>query len=143
MADQGAFEYLGRLLAPQLTEDYTTLFSGKAQQVKRQDLMAQWANFLPGFDATFRDLSNMKIDTKDDSTKATVDFTASHWLGEDGFWSVSGVYAFTLKRTDTNWQITSIKLNREGEKGDRAVLNEAPKAAQANLKARKAKLVHY
>ena len=105
--------------------------------------MAQWANFLPGFDATFRDLSNMKIDTKDDSTKATVDFTASHWLGEDGFWSVSGVYAFTLKRTDTNWQITSIKLNRGGERGDRAVLNEAPKAAQANLKARKAKLVHY
>ena len=105
--------------------------------------MAQWANFLPGFDATFYDLSNMKIDSKDDCTKATVDFTASHRLGEDGFWSVSGVYAFTLKRTDNNWQITSIKLNWEGEKADRAVLNETPKAAQANLKACKAKLVHY
>ena len=34
--------------------------------------MAQWANFLPGFDATFHDLSNMKIDIKDDSTNATV-----------------------------------------------------------------------
>ena len=143
MADQGTFEYLGRLLVPQLTVDYTTLNGGEAQQVKRQDLMAQWANFLPGFDATFDDLSNMKIDIKDDSTKATVDLTASHWLGGDGFWSVSGEYSFTLKRTDNNWQITSIKLNREGEKSDRAVLNEAPKAAQANLKARKAKLVHY
>ena len=35
LADQGAYEYLGRLLAPQLTVDYTTLFGGEAQQVSR------------------------------------------------------------------------------------------------------------
>ncbi|WP_342344093.1 nuclear transport factor 2 family protein [Vibrio owensii] len=61
LADQGAFEYLGRLFAPVLTVDYTTLFGGEAQQVKRQDLMQQWAGFLPGFDATFHDLSNLNV----------------------------------------------------------------------------------
>lgn len=35
LTDQGAFEYLGRLFAPELTVDYTSLFGGESQQVKR------------------------------------------------------------------------------------------------------------
>ena len=77
LADQGAFEYLGRLFASELTVDYTTLFGGEAQQVKRQDLMQQWAGFLPGFDATFHDLSNLNVFINGDKANATVDFTAA------------------------------------------------------------------
>ncbi|MGY3572775.1 nuclear transport factor 2 family protein [Vibrio paucivorans] len=143
LADQGAFEYLGRLFAPELTVDYTTLFGGEAQQVKRQDLMQQWAGFLPGFDATFHDLSNLNVTINGDKANATVDFTASHWLGEGGFWAVSGEYEFGLERTEDNWQITSVKLNREAEQGSRDVLAEAPKHAAQNFKAREALKVSY
>ncbi|AIW20679.1 nuclear transport factor 2 family protein [Vibrio coralliilyticus] len=143
LADQGAFEYLGRLLAPELTVDYTTLFGGEAQQVKRQDLMQQWAGFLPGFDATFHDLSNLNVFINGDKANATVDFTASHWSGEEGFWAVSGGYEFGLQRAGDNWQITSVKLNRKAEQGSRDVLAEAPKYAAQNLKTREALKVTY
>ncbi|GAM73989.1 hypothetical protein JCM19241_5185 [Vibrio ishigakensis] len=35
-ADQGAYEYLGRLFAPELTVDYTSLFGGETANVKRK-----------------------------------------------------------------------------------------------------------
>ncbi|WP_050645356.1 nuclear transport factor 2 family protein [Vibrio coralliirubri] len=143
LADQGAFEYLGRLLAPELTVDYTTLFGNEPQQVKREDLMQQWAGFLPGFDATFHNLSNLNVTINDDIANATVDFTAYHWLDEQGFWAVSGEYEFGLQRAGDSWQIISVKLNREAEQGSRTVLAEAPKHAVQNLKAREALKVNY
>lgn len=143
LADQGAFEYLGRLFAPELTVDYTTLFGGEAQQVKRQKLMQQWAGFLPGFDATFHDLSNLSVSINGNQAHATVDFTASHWLGEEGFWAVSGEYEFGLQRSGNNWQITSVKLHRKAEQGDRDVLAKAPKLAVQNLKDREKNKVQY
>ncbi|MHA2714873.1 nuclear transport factor 2 family protein [Vibrio owensii] len=143
LADQGAFEYLGRLFAPELMVDYTSLFGGEAQQAKRQDLMQQWAGFLPGFDATFHDLSNLNVSIDGDKASATVDFTASHWFGEEGFWAVSGEYEFGLQRAGDNWQIISVTLNRKAEQGSRDVLAEAPKHAAQNLKAREALKVTY
>ncbi|USE01853.1 nuclear transport factor 2 family protein [Vibrio sp. SCSIO 43133] len=143
LADQGAFEYLGRLFAPELTVDYTTLFGGEAQLVKRQDLIKQWAGFLPGFDATFHHLSNLNVSIDGDKANATVDFTASHWLGAVGFWAVSGEYEFELQRASDNWQITSVKLNRKAEQGSRDILAEAPNQAAQNLKSREALKVIY
>lgn len=143
LADQGAFEYLGRLFAPELTVDYTTLFGGEAQQIKRQDLMQQWAGFLPGFDATFHDLSNLRVSIDGDKASVTVDFIASHWLGEEGFWAVSGEYEFGLQRAGDNWQITSMTLNRKSEQGSRNILADAPKHAAQNSKARDALKVTY
>ncbi|PSW16262.1 nuclear transport factor 2 family protein [Photobacterium rosenbergii] len=143
LTDQGAFEYLGRLFAPQLTVDYTSLFGGEPQSVSRQELMAQWAAFLPGFDVTFHDLQNMKVAVNQEEAKATVDFTASHWLGKEGFWAISGEYEFSLTKAGSNWQITSVKLNAKGEEGSRDVLEEAPKHAKDNLEARESLKVSY
>ncbi|ELA6588970.1 nuclear transport factor 2 family protein [Vibrio alginolyticus] len=143
LADQGAFEYLGRLFAPELTVDYTTLFGGEAQQVKRQSLMQQWAAFLSGFDVTFHDLSNVNVFIDNDKASATVEFTASHWLGGEGFWAVSGEYEFGFQREGDTWQITSVKLNRKAEQGSRDVLAEVPKHALKNLKVREANKVKY
>ncbi|EKM33267.1 hypothetical protein VCHENC02_1256 [Vibrio harveyi] len=72
-----------------------------------------------------------------------MDFTASHWLGIEGFWAVSGEHEFGLQRAGDNWQITSVKLNRKAEQGHRDVLAKAPKHAAQNLKAREALKVTY
>lgn len=141
LADQNAFEYLGRLFAPQLVVDYTALWGGEAQTVKREALMKQWAGFLPGFDNTYHQPSNLKVKLGGDSATASMDFTASHWLGDKGFWQVSGSYEFTLSRAGDNWQITSVKLVNPSEKGNRDILQAAPKHAQENLKKRNALLV--
>lgn len=105
--------------------------------------MQQWVGFLPGFDATFHDLSNLNVSINGDKASATVDFIASHWIGEEGFWAVSGEYEFGLQRAGDNWQITSVKLNRKAEQGSRDVLAETPKHAAQNLKAREALKVTY
>lgn len=143
MADQGAFEYLGRLFAPQVTVDYTSLFGGEAAPVDRTDLMKQWAGFLPGFDATYHDLSNLRVNVDGDSANALVDITASHWLGDEGFWSVSGNYEFTLQRNGNNWLINSVILNRQSESGSRDILAEATANTTQNLAREQAALVHY
>ncbi|GAM59816.1 hypothetical protein JCM19232_149 [Vibrio ishigakensis] len=139
-ADQGAYEYLGRVFAPELTVDYTSLFDGEVTKVKREDLLKQWAGFLPGFDATFHDLSNVQVTVSGDKATATADITASHYLGE-GFWAVSGSYDFALVKSDENWQISAIKINATSEEGSRDILAEAPKFAEANLEQRQARLV--
>ena len=136
LADQGAFEYLGRLFAPELSVDYTSLFGGEPQTVSRKELMQQWAGFLPGFDATFHELGTMNVEIDQREAKATVDFTASHWLGEEGFWAISGQYEFSLVKAGDNWQINSVTLNAKGEEGSRDVLAEAHKHAKENFNAR-------
>ncbi|WP_375749096.1 nuclear transport factor 2 family protein [Vibrio sp. HN007] len=143
LADQAAFEHLGRLFAPELVVDYTSLFGGEPATVKREVLMGQWAGFLPGFDTTYHELSNLKVDVNGDKADASVDFTASHWVGAEGYWKVSGSYDFTLVRAHDNWEITSVKVNGGDEKGSRDVLGEAPKNAVENLKARNDLLVSY
>ncbi|WP_112481168.1 nuclear transport factor 2 family protein [Vibrio variabilis] len=141
MADQGAFEYLGRLFAPQVTVDYTSLFGGEAAPVNREDLMKQWAAFLPGFDATYHDLRNLKVNVDGDSATAFVDITASHWLGDEGFWAVSGNYEFTLQKSGDNWVIISVTLNSQSESGSRDILGAAPAKAEQNLSKQQAELV--
>lgn len=143
LADQGAYQHLGRLFAPELVVDYTSLWGGEPATTTNVELMKQWAGFLPGFDTTFHELSNLDVTVKGDSAVATVDFTASHWLGEKGFWSVSGSYEFKLNRAGENWVINSLKLNYKDEAGNRDVLGEAPKYAQANHKQRTSQLISF
>lgn len=136
MADQGAFEYLGRVFAPEIVVDYTSLFGGEPQKTTREALMQQWSNFLPGFDTTYHQLSNFDIKVNGDKALASVDFEASHWIGKDGFWQIAGQYDFNLKRAPHSWVITSVKVIAGNESGSRDVLAEAPKHAVENLKAR-------
>lgn len=141
LADQGAYTYLGRLFAPSVVVDYTSLWGGEPATMTSQALMNQWVGFLPGFDTTFHDLSNLKVDVEGDTALATVDVTASHWLGES-FWSVTGGYEFTLSRSDHNWVITSLKMIYQDESGSRDVLGEAPKHAEENRNHREMGLVN-
>lgn len=148
LADRGAFEYLGRLLAPELVVDYSSLFGGQAATVTNTALMKQWAAFLPGFDATFHQLTDLRVVIEGDNALATVSFIARHYLshkqgvdGETGFWSVFGEYEFGLNRFEDNWVINSVTLKRQGERGNRDVLELAPRHAEHNLQQRGAKRV--
>lgn len=141
LADQDAYEYLGRLFAPEVLVDYTSLFGGEAETVDRIELMKRWAGFLPGFDTTYHDLSNLNVNIDGDNAMATVDFTASHWLGADGFWAVFGSYDFTLSKIDGHWAIMSVKVHGKGEKGSRDVLEKVGAFATDNLEARNARAI--
>ncbi|MBM7074323.1 nuclear transport factor 2 family protein [Shewanella sp. 202IG2-18] len=141
LADQNAFEYLGRLFAPKVTVDYTSLFGGEASSVDRKTLMQQWAALLPGFDVTHHSISHVKVHIAGDKAMATADITASHFLGDKGFWQISSSYDFHLIRHDNYWQINFLKINAGQEKGSRDVLQEAGKHSEKNLRAKQAQLV--
>ncbi len=143
LADQDAYEYLGRLFAPSVRVDYTSLFGGEPEKVDRAELMKRWAGFLPGFDTTYHELSNLQVSLQEQDAAATVDFTASHWLGTDGFWAVSGRYDFVLIKRDGNWLITSVKVTGTGEQGSRDLLEKVGAFAEENLEARNARKVSY
>lgn len=142
LADQDAYEYLGRLFAPEVLVDYTSLFGGEAETVDRVELMKRWAGFLPGFDTTYHDLTNLNVDIDGDNATASVDFTASHWLGDDGFWAVSGSYDFMLSKIDGHWAIKSVKVHGKGEEGSRDVLGKVGALAKENLDSRNARLIN-
>ncbi|KAF7785550.1 hypothetical protein PRUB_a4235 [Pseudoalteromonas rubra] len=140
-ADQGAFDYLGRVFAPQLTVDYSDLFGTEVQRIERRVLLQQWAGFLPGFDATLHELSNLVVTVTGDKAVARAEFIARHWLGETGFWSVSGDYEFGLIKAEHHWQISSIRLIRKAEQGSRDILATAPQHARQNWLEREARKV--
>ncbi|REL28808.1 nuclear transport factor 2 family protein [Thalassotalea euphylliae] len=147
LADQSAFEYLGTLFANQVSLDYTELFGGEVHTISNQALMQQWAGFLPGFDTTFHELSNMRVvmeqgETDWHSAQVTVDFTASHWLGDSGFWAISGVYQFTLSKVDGHWAISHVKLFAKNESGSREVLAKVDTLAAKKLAAKRQLLVN-
>tara|TARA_Y100000588_G_scaffold15742_1_gene16752 strand:- start:3329 stop:3871 length:543 start_codon:yes stop_codon:yes gene_type:complete len=133
LADNNAYEYLTLLFAPHVTTDYTSLFGGEAVTQKREILMQNWAAFLPGFDKTFHNLGNPSINRKEDIAFANVPFTASHWLGHDGFWQVSGIYHFTFRKIEGQWLITSVTLEKREEAGSRDILAIAPENAKDRL----------
>lgn len=136
LADQGAFEYLGALFAPSLTLDYRSLFGGEIQQVEREALMQQWVAFLPGFDATYHQLSNLQVSVAGEQASATVDVVARHWLGEQGYWAIAGSYQFSLSKLEGQWLIDAVTLLASQESGSRDILASAPEQAPANYRAR-------
>lgn len=140
LADQGAYQHLGRLFSDELVVDYTSLWGGEPTTVSNVDLMKQWSGFLPGFDTTYHDLSNLDVQVEGDKATASVDFTASHYLA-DNYWLISGRYEYQLNRANDRWVINSVKLNYKDETGSRDVLGEAPKHAAKNLAERESYLI--
>lgn len=138
LADQNAFEYLGRVFSDQVLVDYTSAFGGKAASVNRVDLVKSWAGLLPGFDLTRHDLNNMKVSVEGNNATATADITTSHYLrdettNKEHFWQISGRYIYTLEKSDKRWTISSLTLVAGPEEGSREVLAKAGELAQARL----------
>ena len=138
LADQNAFEYLGRIFSDEVLVDYTSAFGGEPATVPRVELMKSWAGLLPGFDLTRHDQSNMQVTVKGNSATATADITANHYLtdlktGEHGFWQISGEYNYELEKGANGWTIKSLTLVAGSEKGSRDVLGKAGELAKARL----------
>ncbi|WP_419811973.1 nuclear transport factor 2 family protein [Bacterioplanoides sp.] len=138
LADQNAFEYLGRIFSDEVLVDYTSAFGGEPATVPRVELMKSWAGLLPGFDLTRHNLSNMKVMVEGNSATATADITANHYLidpetGENGFWQISGQYNYELEKGAEGWTIKSLTLIAGPEKGSRDVLGKAGELAQQRL----------
>lgn len=130
LADRNLYDALEQIFTPEVVIDYTSAFGGEVSSIKRGDLMNNWEALLPGFDVTYHDMTNIKIDQDGDNAEVTADIVASHYIGKDGFWQISGSYTFEMHKTDADWQISSLTLNAGDELGTRDVLGQAIETAK-------------
>ncbi|RDH44122.1 nuclear transport factor 2 family protein [Zooshikella ganghwensis] len=142
-ADNSAFEYLGQLFTDKVTIDYTSAFGGEPTTTSNVNLMQQWAGLLPGFDLTRHAISNIKVNISGQQATVTSDITASHYLGDKGFWQISGSYRFDLVNVDGHWQISQLTLLAKSETGNRDVLAEAGKLAAQRLNQKLERKINY
>lgn len=126
LADRNQYDELEKIFTPSVVVDYTSAFGGEVSTIQRSVLMANWAALLPGFDVTYHDLNNIKVVGKEgNKAKATADIVASHYIGDEGYWQISGSYSYELEKTGNAWQISSLTLHAGKEQGSREVLGLA------------------
>jgi len=128
LADQNRFAALEEIFADHVTVDYTSLFGGTAAPIGVKKLMTQWASFLPGFEVTRHNLSNIKVDAGRTFAVASADIRAEHYV-EGLFWEITGTYDYELIRDKEAWKIAGLTLNFKKESGTRDVLALAGKRA--------------
>tara|TARA_Y100001960_G_scaffold283743_1_gene319033 strand:+ start:3484 stop:3783 length:300 start_codon:yes stop_codon:yes gene_type:complete len=93
--------------------------------------MTEWAGFLPGFDKTVHDVSNILISVNGNTAIATADIVADHYV-DDLQWQLTGDYVYKLEKQNGIWKITSHTLNFISETGTRGVLPIAATKASEN-----------
>ncbi len=111
------------LLASTVTTDYTSLFGGEVETLRRADLVGRWRGLLPGFDAT-QHLLGPLLPTGAGVWECNV--RAHHYLdGEE--WMVAGWYVLGLHAVgpDGSPLVAAITLQATQETGSRGLVERA------------------
>lgn len=118
------FDALMLLFADELWIDYTSLWGGVPQVLTPRDLVAQLMGIAPGFDASWHELLDIKIQIRGHEAEVECGVDGRMWIG-DLIWHPIGRYKFRLEKIRSAWKITHLKLEMLQELGDRAVAEEA------------------
>ncbi len=130
-ADAGNFESLETLFNDEVRVDYTSLAGGEPELKSANSLMSDWANVLPGFDATRHEVSNITVFAEEAWIVATADVVASHFL-EAECWLVKGSYRYLFAVSEGRWKIFATTLNLEQQSGNAAIVQQAISNASEN-----------
>ena len=122
--DLRAFDAVQPLFADEAVIDYTSLWGGRPETTTPEALMIAWRGVLPGFDATWHEIGDLRVSVAGDQARATSTVDARHWIGERT-WRVKGRYAFALRKIDGRWRVTRMTLTVTEEEGDRGLVERA------------------
>jgi hypothetical protein len=103
--------------------DYTSLFGGKPSSTPAAELVAGWAAFLPGFDATQHLLGPVTVRSEPGGAVAQAHVRGYHYIkGAPGgeVWMVAGHYTIRLVRR-TGWKIRGLTLKAYYQEGNRGL----------------------
>ncbi len=92
--------------------------------------MTAWRGIVPGFDATWHELSDVQATVTGETATATAFVDGRHWIG-DQLWRPVGTYNWDLQRIDGDWKVTRMEFAMTEELGDRAVATLAMERAAA------------
>jgi hypothetical protein len=130
-ADRHDWARVRSAFADEVTLDYTSLWGGTPATQTAEDIVAQWAGFLPGFDETLHLVTNHTIaGFYGDAATLEADFQAAHRIG-DRNWMLSGHYTYELARVDGAWKVDALTMTWTHESGDRSLVGQAAERAQS------------
>lgn len=131
--DLAAYDLAEKAFAPQVVVDYTSLWGGKPSTMTPAELMTAWRGIVPGFDATWHEISDVKARVFGDKAEASAFVDGRHWIG-DKLWRPVGTYQWLLAKQGGTWKVTHMTFSMTQEIGDRAVATEATERAKAKAK---------
>ncbi len=124
------FEAVEPLFADPVVIDYTSLWGGEPARQSPRELMTAWRGIVPGFDATWHEITDLKVQVNGDTATASSKVDGRHWLG-DKVWRPIGRYDFKLAKQQGRWKVTHMTLTVTREEGDRALVQQAQARAAA------------
>jgi hypothetical protein len=127
--DLAAYDLAERAFAPSIVIDYTSLWGGKPSTMTPAELMAAWRGIVPGFDATWHELSDVRAEVSSEQARATARVDGRHWIA-DRLWRPIGEYVWELRKREGRWEVTKMTFNMMQEIGERTLAEEAMRWAK-------------
>jgi SnoaL-like domain len=127
--DLAAYDLAEKAFAPKVTIDYTSLWGGQPNTMTPSEVIAAWRNIVPGFDATWHELSNVKASVIGSKATATAFVDGRHWLGGQ-LWRPIGNYNWDLEEINGKWKVTRMQFSLTQEIGNRVVATKAMELAK-------------
>jgi hypothetical protein len=128
--DLAAYDLAENAFAPKIVIDYTSLWGGQPSNMTPAELMTAWRGIVPGFTATWHELSNVRAIVNGDKATATAFVDGRHWLGEQ-LWRPVGNYHWDLEKIGGQWKVTRMQFAMTQEIGSRDVATQAMQAAKS------------
>lgn len=118
-ADARQWDELLDLFGPEVQLDFTSLFGGEPQSVKREQLIDSWRQLLPGFTRTTHLIGAPMIVVSGDGAQASASVLAWHFIDEPALegadrWIVGGCYEMALRKGGGAWRIAALTLAEPG-----------------------------
>lgn len=127
--DLANYDLAQAAFAPSIVVDYTSLWGGAPQTMTPAELMAGWRGIVPGFDATFHELTDVRATISGSKAVATANVDGRHWI-EGRLWRPIGTYSWDLEKIDGRWRVTRMVFAMTQEIGDRSLAAEAMERAK-------------
>ncbi len=127
--DAKDWEKCRALFADEVAVDFTSLAGGEPAKISADDLIGGWQTNLFAEKKTFHQRGNHRIEIEGDSASVFSKAYAFNLLesGEvSGLWEVWGNYTHRLKRTETGWKCSAMKLEVIHQRGDERVRTYLP-----------------
>jgi hypothetical protein len=114
---------LQKLFASELQVDWTSLFGGEPQRLKREELVGNWRQMLPGFTHTTHLIGPPTIALSGEGAQASASVVAWHFIKEPGLegkdlWLAGGTYEIDFAKLSGAWRITAMTLARAWSNGN-------------------------
>jgi hypothetical protein len=87
-------------------------------------LMQAWRGIVPGFDATWHELSDVRVQRTGDRATAVAAVDGRHWIGAE-LWRPVGNYVWDLEKREGRWVVTRMVFQMTQEIGDRGLAAKA------------------